>query len=132
MSGIATTAGGIISNAGAGIFCGLWGCKKALEPSSSRLRFRDVLGEEQMTGGKLPRLCLCVGVAIEADIVADSANPVTIGAIAVLGFLVGLSIVTIFARVMRRRRDSKRISAMVADQEWHCQTGTGVFAVHIP
>lgn len=60
MSGISNIAGGIagiIGNLGAGM-CGHWGCKKALEPSSSRLRFRDVLGEEQMTGGKTPRLSI--------------------------------------------------------------------------
>lgn len=63
---------------------------------------------------------------------ADSGNSMTIGAVAVLGFLIGLSIMAIFARAMRRRCDARRSSAMAADQEWHGSTGTGVVAVRIP
>ena len=64
--------------------------------------------------------------------VAESANPMTVGAVTALGVLFGLSIMVIFAMMMRRHLDSRRTSAMAADQEWHGPAGTGVFAVHIP
>lgn len=59
------------------------------------------------------------------DVVADSANTVPIGAIAVLGFFVGISIILIIAKVIKGRRDPKRKKAMVADQQWLNDTGKG-------
>ena len=64
-------------------------------------------------------------VATMTDIVADSANTVPIGAIAVLGFFVGISIILIIAKVIKGRRDPKRKKAMVADQQWLSDTGKG-------
>lgn len=112
------------------VVCGVLGCRKLPETSSSRLRLRDVLAKEQTTGGKKPRLCCYIPVITKVDIVADSASPVTIGAVAVLGFFIGLFIITIFARVIRRRRGSQRHPAMVADEEWHGQIGRGMFTIH--
>ena len=60
-----------------------------------------------------------------ADLTAESADAVAIGAIAALGFFVGLVTTVIFAIVIKRRRGPKRRKVMFADQPSFVQTGKG-------
>lgn len=58
--------------------------------------------------------------------VADPANPIIIGAITVLGFLVGFSIIiVIIAMVTKRRGDPKRKMPRVADEQVLSETWNG-------
>lgn len=60
-----------------------------------------------------------------ADLTADSADVVAIGAIPALGFVVGLVAVVIIAIVIKGRRGPKRRKVMFADQPSFDETGKG-------
>ncbi len=60
-----------------------------------------------------------------ANMVTDPDNPASAGALAVLGFLVGLSIIAIVATAIKRRRNTKRQKAMVVDPQWIGETMKG-------
>ena len=65
-------------------------------------------------------------VIIMANMVTDPSNPASAGALAALGFLIGLSIIAIVATAIKRRRNTKRQKAMVVDQQWIAETVKGM------
>ena len=60
-----------------------------------------------------------------ADLTADSADAVAIGAIPALGFFIGLVTVVIIAIMIKGRRGPKRRKVMFADQPSFGETGKG-------
>ena len=55
--------------------------------------------------------------------VADSNNLVAIGALALLGFSVGFSVILTVVRMIKRRREFKRRDVLIDDQQWLSEAG---------
>lgn len=55
-------------------------------------------------------------VVTMTDRVVDSADSATFGAITVFGFLIGLLVVVLIAKVFKKRRDSKKKVSIVDQQ----------------
>ena len=111
-------------------WCILGGCRKATKASTSastsRLRVRDVLAEEQTSGTLQKTNSTSFHDTNFGGQKAEPANSDAIAAVvALLSFFVGLAIVVvIIARVIKGRGGSERRS-LAADQQWFSGMGKG-------
>ncbi len=100
---------------------------------SPRSQVRAVLVKKRTTGGTnySSTTLLLRSVITMANMVTDPANTASTVALAVLDFLIGLSIIAIVATAIKRRRNTKRQKAMVVDQQWIGETVKGtLFSKH--
>ena len=112
----------------------IWGgCSKAAKASTSRLRVRDVLAQEQAPGmlqntNSTSFHDTNLGVGKKA---ATANSNAIVAVLALLSFFVGLAIsVLIIARVIKGRGRSERQS-LVADQQWLSGTGKGTSLLYM-